>query len=78
MKQLTAYAGNSLHELADFLRDLQAIALKAEQEGSKAKKDIEKTGGFTGLEELSTAAYESMKALCEQLETMEVYNDAIN
>lgn len=78
VNQLTAYAGNSLHELADFLRDLQAIALKAEQEESKAKKDIEKTGGFTGLEELSTAAYESMKALCEQLEAMEVYNDAIN
>lgn len=78
VNQLTAYAGNSLHRLADFLRDLQAIALKAEQEESKAKKDIEKTGGFTGLEELSTAACESMKALCEQLEAMEVCNNAIN
>lgn len=76
--QLTAYTGNSLHRLADFQRDLQAIALKAEQEESKAKKDIEKTGGFTGLEELSEAARASMEALCEQLEAMEVYNDAVN
>lgn len=76
--QLTAYTGNSLNALADFLRDIQAIALKAEQEEAKAKRDIEKTGGFTGLEELSEAACTSMKSLCKQLEAMEVYCDAVN
>lgn len=76
--QLTAYSGNSLHNLADFLRDLQAIAQKAEQEEAKANKDIEKTGGFTGLEQLSEAARVSMENLCTQLEGMEVYNVVAN
>lgn len=74
--QLTAYSGNALHELSEFLRDLQKIALRAEQEEDKALKAIEKAGGFTGLEEISEAARAAMEALCEQLEEMEVSNDA--
>lgn len=76
--QLTAYSGNALHVLSEFLRDLQKIALRAEQEEDKANKAIEKTGGFTGLDEISEAARAAMKALCEQLEGMEVNNDAAN
>lgn len=76
--QLTAYTGNSLHRLANFQRDLQTIALKAEQEENKARMDIAKMGGFDNLEDLSEAARASMEALCERLEAMEVYNDAAN
>lgn len=76
--QLTAYTGNSLHRLANFQRDLQTIALKAEQEENKARKDIAKMDGFDDLEDLSEAARASMEALCERLEAMEVYNDAAN
>ena len=76
--QLTAYSGNALHTLSEFLRDLQKIALRAEQEEDKANKAIEKTGGFTGLDEISEAARAAMEALCEQLEGMEVNNDAAN
>lgn len=76
--QLTAYSGNALHVLSEFLRDLQKIALRAEQEEDKANKAIEKTGGFTGLDEISEAARAAMEALCEQLEGMEVNNDAAN
>lgn len=76
--QLTAYTGNSLHRLANFQRDLQTIALKAEQEENKARMDIAKMGGFDDLEDLSEAARASMEALCERLEAMEVYNDAAN
>ena len=76
--QLTAYTGNSLHRLANFQRDLQTIALKAEQEENKARMDIAKMGGFDNLEYLSEAARASMEALCERLEAMEVYNDAAN
>ena len=76
--QLTAYSGNALHILSEFLRDLQKIALRAEQEEEKANKAIEKTGGFTGLDEISEAARAAMEALCDQLEAMEVNNDVTN
>ena len=78
VKQLTAYSGNSLHVLYDFLRDIQAIAQKADQEGVKAQKDIAATGGFAGTEALSEAALSSMEALYAQLENMEVYENAVN
>lgn len=76
--QLTAYSGNSLNRLAGFLRDLQIVAKKAEQEEARAKRDIEDAGALTGFEDLSDAARDSMKALCEQLEKMEVYDDAVS
>ena len=78
VKQLTAYSGNSLHVLYDFLRDIQMIAQKADQEGAKAQKDIAATGGFAGTEALSEAALSSMEALYAQLENMEVYENAVN
>lgn len=78
VKQLTAYSGNSLNALYGFLRDIQAIAQKADQEGAKARKDIAATGGFAGTEALSEAALASMKALYAQLENMEVYENATN
>lgn len=78
VEQLTAYSSNPLHELYDFLRDVQTIAQKAEQEEAKAKKDIANVGGFTGMDELSKAALASMDALCTQLENMEVYENAVN
>lgn len=76
VKQLTAYSGNSLHALYDFLRDIQTIAQKADQERAKAQKDIAAAGGFAGTEALSEAALASMDALCTQLENMEVYENA--
>lgn len=78
VKQLTAYSGNSLHALYDFLRDIQTIAQKADQERAKAQKEIANTSGFVGVDALSKAALASMKALYTQLESMEVYEDAIN
>ncbi len=78
VKQLSAYSGNSLNALYDFLRDIQTISQKADQEGAKARKDIAATGGFTGMEALSEAALTSMEALYAQLENMEVYENASN
>ena len=78
VKQLTAYSGNSLNALYGFLRDIQTIAQKAEQEEAKATKDIAKVGGFAGNDALSEAALASMDALCTQLENMEVYVNAVN
>jgi hypothetical protein len=78
VKQLTAYTGNSLHALYEFLRDIQAIALKAEQEESKAKKDIQNIRGVSGLDELADAVKNDMIELCEMLEKMEVCDDASN
>ena len=78
VKQLTAYSGNSLHALYDFLRDIQTIAQKADQEGAKARKDIAATGGSAGTKALSEAALASMEALYAQLENMEVYENAAN
>lgn len=76
VKQLTAYSGNSLNALYVFLRDIQTIAQKADQEGEKARKDIAATGDFVGTDALSEAALASMDALCTQLENMEVYVNA--
>lgn len=76
VKQLTAYSGNSLHALYDFLRDIQMIAQKADQEGAKARKDIAATGSFADTEALSEAALASMEALYTQLEKMEVWENA--
>ena len=76
VKQLTAYAGNSLHVLYAFLRDMQTIAQRADQEGAKARKDTAASGVFTDTEALSKAALTSLDALYTQLEKMEVYEDA--
>lgn len=78
VKQLTAYSANPLNALYDFLRDIQMIAQKAEQEEERAKKDIAKNGGFAGTEALSEAALDSMKVLYTQLENVEVYEIAVN
>lgn len=78
VKQLTAYSSNSLNALYDFLRDIQTIAQKADQEGAKARKDMATTGGFAGTEALSEAALASLEALYTQLENMEVYENAAN
>lgn len=72
VEQLTAYSSNPLNSLYDFLRDIQKISQKAEQEEAKAIKDIAKTGGFVRNDALSEAALASMDALCSQLEKMEV------
>lgn len=64
--------------LYDFLRDIQTIAQKADQEGAKAQKDIAVTGEFAGTEALSEAALSSMEELYVQLENMEVYENAAN
>ena len=78
VKQLAVYSGNSLHVLCGFLRDIQVIAQKADQEGAKAQKDIAATGGFASTGTLSETALSSVKALCTQLENMEVYENAVN
>lgn len=76
VKQLTAFSGNSLYALDAFLRDLQAIALKAEHEEINAKRDIVITKGFSGTDSLSEEMLASMDALCTRLENMEVYANA--
>ena len=78
VKQLIAYTENSLNALYDLLRDIQTIAQKAEHEEANAKKEIAKTGSFSGAEQLSEAALECMKELYAQLESMEVYDNATN
>lgn len=76
--QLIVYSENSLHELEVFLRDLQSIALKAEQEEEKANKNIAKIGNIPGLDDLSRAASTALESLSSQLEAMEVNCDVIN
>lgn len=78
VKQLTAYTDNSLHALYEFLRDIQAIAMKAEQEESKAKKDIQNIRGVSGLDELADAVKNDLIELYETLEKMEVCDNASN
>lgn len=78
INQLTAYSDNSLNVLYGFLRDLQTIAQKADQEGDKSQKDMGATGGFAVTEALSEAALASMEKLYAQLENMEVYENAVN
>lgn len=78
VEQLTVYAANPLNALYVILRDIQAIAQKAEQEEAKAQKDIVNAGGFAGTDALSEAALASMDALCTQLENMEVYENVAN
>ena len=72
--KLAAYSGNSLHYLADFARDLQAVAKKAEEEEAKANKEIAKIGRFSGLEEIANVARLSMEELYNRLIEMEVYD----
>ena len=74
--QLTAYSGNALHELSDLLLDMKEIERRAEQEEEKAKKAIENISGLNGLDELTEAARAAMEELCEQLEGMEVNDNA--
>ena len=78
VQQLTAYTGNSLHSLYEFLRDVQAIALKAEQEESKAKKDLQNIRGVAGLDEFADAVKTDLAELYDQLEKMEVCDNASN
>ena len=72
------FVPNPLNALYVILRDIQAIAQKAEQEEAKAQKDIVNAGGFAGTDALSEAALASMDALCTQLENMEVYENVAN
>ena len=78
VKQLTAYAGNSLNALYVFLRDIQTIALKAEQEEAKAKKELESIRGVSGLDELADAVKNDLIELYETIEKMEVCDNASN
>ena len=78
MAQLGIYSKNSLNALSDFLRDVQVIAQKAEQEEAKAKNGMRNVEGLSNLEQLSEAARNSMDALYKQLEEMEVCSDAVN
>ena len=78
MKQLSAFSGNALNSLSNFLRDVQQIAKLAEQEETKAKKELDKIGTFSGMEQVTDAALASLDALCSQLEAMEVCDNAVN
>ena len=78
VKQLTAYSSNSLNVLYEFLRDIQKISQKAEQEEAKAKNDIMKNSSLVGTETLSETALVSMKALYAQIEKMEVYENVVD
>lgn len=78
VKQLSAYSSNPLNALHVFLEDFKNIAEKAEEEESKANKDISKAGGFSGSDALTEAALSSLEALYTQIENMEVYANAVN
>ena len=78
MKQLSAYSGNPLNTVSNFLRDIQQVAKLAEQEEAKAKKELAQIGSFAGLEQVTDAAIASLDELCDQLENMEVYENAAN
>lgn len=78
VRQLTAYSSNPLNALCMFLEDFKVIAEKAEEEETKANKDISKAGGFSGSNALTEAALASLDALYTQLENMEVYVNAVN
>lgn len=75
-KQLTAFSGNSLHTLMDFLRDIQQVAQIAEREEEKAKKELAQIGTFTGLEDITEIARTAMNELYTLVENMEVHDDA--
>ncbi|MEE1282944.1 MAG: hypothetical protein UHK60_11975 [Acutalibacteraceae bacterium] len=76
--QLTIYSDNSLNKVSDFLRDLQAIALKAETEGTKAQNDVNNISGVGNITDLTEAAKNSMIELNGLLKNVEVYDDATN
>ncbi len=78
INQLGVYSANSLNALCVFLRDIQAIALKAEQEEAKANREIANIGALAGTEDASKAALEYMEELYDRLESMEVYEDAVD
>lgn len=76
--QLKIYSDNSLNKVADFLRDIQVIAQKAEAEETKANKAIANISGVSDMAQLSDAAKNSMKELYGLLKNAEVYDDATN
>ena len=78
IRQLSVYAFNPLNVLYNFLRDIQAIAQKADQEGAKAQNDKVNTGELAGTESLSEAALASLGEIYTQLESMEVYENAVD
>lgn len=78
VRQLAAYSGNAVHALYEFLRDIQTIAQKADQEKEKAQKDLATMGGSIDTDALSEAALASLEALYTQVEEMEVCENAVN
>ena len=78
VEQLTAYADNSLQQLVVFLRELQEIARKAEQEEVKAQKNMESAGVTIDVERISDDACAAMERLYDQLEGLEVSADAVD
>lgn len=78
VEQLTAYSSNPLNALHVFLEDFKTIAEKANQEETKANKDISKAGGFIGSDALTQAALDALDTLYTQIENMEVFTYAVN
>lgn len=78
VKQLTAYSSNPLNTLHEFLEDIKAIAEKAEKEEARANKEISQNGGFTSSDALTDAALDALDALYTQIESMEVYTNAVD
>ncbi len=72
IKQLISYSDNALHKLYDFLRDIQEIARRAEQEETKAKTDLEKIGVTPEMGSMNELALQSLEDLIGKLENMEV------
>lgn len=72
--KLAAYSGNAIHDVANFLRDLQTVAQIAEKEESTAKRELNQIGGIDGIDELSSAAVEVLQDLYNFVESMEVSN----
>lgn len=76
VRQLAIYSENSLHVLCDFLRDLQTIAQKAEQEEGKARRELQNIAAFEGFDQISEGALSAMRGLYDLVEAMEVIKDA--
>lgn len=78
VSQLITYAGNPLHVVYSFLRDVQLIAQKAEREEAKALKEIGGSNQHSDMDEWTQAALKTMEELYTQIERMEVCENVVN
>lgn len=78
VQRLAVYASNSLHSLYEVLRDMRAIAERAEKEATRANSEVAKLGDFSASDGRAQAAIDALDKLCTQLEGLEVVENATN